>query len=92
MCQKNLTSLMFTDANNIAALVKRMEKNGLVRRSASINDKRKKNITSTKLGTKKCLIAKGMATRLEKSALSGLSDAEKRNLTSLLREISTGLN
>ena len=33
-----------------------------------------------------------MATRLEKTALSGLSDAEKRNLTSLLREISTGLN
>lgn len=92
ICQKNLMDMMFTDANNIAALVKRMEKNGLVERSSATNDKRRKNITSTKLGTKKCLIAKGMATRLEKTALSGLSDAEKRNLTSLLREISTGLN
>ena len=84
--------MMFTDANNIAALVKRMEKNGLVERISATNVKRRKNITSTKLGTKKRLIAKCMATRLEKTALSGLSDAETSYLTSLLKEISTGLN
>jgi DNA-binding MarR family transcriptional regulator len=92
ICQKNLTSLMFTDANNIAALVKRMEKNGLVRRNASINDKRKKNITSTKLGTKKWLAAKEIAANLENTALSALPKDERKSLTALLRTISEYLN
>ena len=83
---------MFTDANNIAALVKRMEKNGLVRRRASINDKRKKNITSTKLGTKKWLAAREIAANLENTALSALPKDERKSLTALLRTISQYLN
>ena len=39
--QKDLKRLMFTDANTIAALVKRMEKHGLIERSRHPFDQRK---------------------------------------------------
>ena len=83
---------MFTDANNIAALVKRMEKNGLVERISATNDKRRKNITSTKLGTSKWLVAKEIAANLENTAFSALPKKERKSLTALLRAISEYLN
>ena len=49
--QVKLAELMFTDSNNIAGLMKRMEQLNLVRRKANATDNRKKNIFQTKLGS-----------------------------------------
>ena len=84
--------MMFTDANNIAALVKRMEKNNLLKHTSPANDKRKKIIFPTKQGTKKWLHAKNIAFSLEQKAFSSLSRDEIEHLTYLLKAISEYLN
>ena len=91
-CQKDLVKLMFTDPNNIAALVKRMEKNGLITRNNSIFDQRKKVLQITSSGLKKWEKASGIAFSLERKILSGLSKDEQNQLLYLLRRIGNYLN
>ena len=88
ICQKELTKLLFTDPNNIASLVKRMEKNG----HAVASDGRKKNIVATELGRKKWLLSRQIALELEDRLMSELSENEKCFLLSSLKQISTYLN
>ena len=92
ICQKELTRLLFTDPNNIASLVKRMEKNGLIKRHAVASDGRKKNIVATGLGRKKWLLSRQIALELEDTLMSELSENEKCFLLSSLKQISTYLN
>ena len=92
ICQKDLASLLFTDPNNIAELVKRMEKNNLIKHTSPANDKRKKIIFTTKLGKKKWLHANNIAFSLEQKAFSSLSRDEIEHLTYLLKAISEYLN
>ena len=47
--QVKLAELMFTDSNNIAGLMKRIEQLNLVRRKANATDHRKKNIFQTNI-------------------------------------------
>ena len=83
---------MFTDPNNVASLLKRMEYNGLIKRFGAGSDKRKKNISSTNLGTEKWLKAKVIAKSLEKTALSTLSKDEIKMVTSHLKSMSQYFN
>lgn len=91
-CQKDLGKLMFTDPNNIAALVKRMEKNGLISRNNSNFDQRKKVLLITSHGLDKWQKASGIAYSLERKMLSGLSKDEQNQLLYLLRRIGAYLN
>ena len=69
-----------------------MEKNNLLKHKSPSNDRRKKIIFQTKLGTKKWLHAKNLAFSLEKKAFSSLSRDEIEHLTYLLKAISKYLN
>ena len=83
---------MFTDPNNIAALVKRMEKNGLISRNNSNFDQRKKVLQITSAGLDKWQKASEIAYSLERKMLSGLNKVEQNRLLYLLRRIGNYLN
>lgn len=86
-CQRNLVKLMFTDANNIAALVERMEKKKLISRNSCKKDKRKKVIQLTALGTEKWNHAATVANSLEQQVLGELDDTQREQLINFLKKI-----
>ncbi len=90
--QAKLAELMFTDSNNIAGLMKRMEQLNLVRRTANATDHRKKNIFQTKLGSSLFHKGKKIAEKLESEALSCLSSNEKEHFLELLTRLSERIN
>ena len=92
LCQKDLTELMFTDPNNIASLVKRMEKANLIYRKDDSQDKRKKILISTKLGEQKREEAKEIAENLETQTLKSFSPEEKKIFLETLGRMSAYLN
>jgi len=92
LCQKDLTELMFTDPNNIASLVKRMERANLIYRKDDSKDKRKKILFSTKLGEQKRKEAKKVAEILETQTLKSFSPKEKKIFLETLGRMSAYLN
>lgn len=90
--QKDLAKLLFTDPNNIASLLYRMEKNGLIKRNSVHSDKRKKLVVATKLGKEKWLLCRQIALDVEKALTSTLSTEEKTFISSTLKQISNYLN
>lgn len=90
--QSVLARLMFTDANNISALIKRMENHGLLNRYTSENDKRVKILRITERGKNKFKLGKEIATNLENQSLSGLSEKEKIEFNFLLGKLNELLN
>jgi len=86
-CQKDLVKLMFTDANNVAALVERMEKKNFILRSNCPNDKRKKVIKLTSQGIEKWKQASKIANSLERKALGALNDSQKAQLIDFLKKV-----
>ena len=90
--QSVLARLMFTDANNISALIKRMENHGLLNRYTSENDKRVKILRITERGKNKFKLGKEIATNLENQALSGFSEKEKIEFNFLLGKLNELLN
>jgi DNA-binding MarR family transcriptional regulator len=90
--QKDLAKLLFTDSNNIASLLNRMEQHGLIRRNPVQSDKRKKMVVATKLGKEKWLLCKQIALDVEKTLTSTLSIEERTFISSTLKQISNYLN
>ena len=90
--QKDLAKLLFTDPNNIASLLYRMEKNGLIKRNSVHSDKRKKLVVATKLGKEKWLLCRQIALDVEKALTSTLSTEERTFISSTLKQISNYLN
>lgn len=90
--QKDLAKLLFTDSNNIASLLNRMEQHGLIKRNLVQSDKRKKMVVATKLGKEKWLLCKQIALDLEKTLTSTLSMEERTFISSTLKQISNYLN
>ncbi|MBP52312.1 MAG: MarR family transcriptional regulator [Opitutae bacterium] len=90
--QLTLANLMFTDANNISALLKRMENLGLLSRFSNPNDKRMKIIQISTKGVEKFNQAKRVASLLEKQALSGFCEKEKLEFNMLLGRLNEFLN
>ena len=82
--QKDLKRLMFTDANTIAALVKRMEKHGLIERSRHPFDQRKKILKATAKGRRLYQRGREIAENLEQSLLQGFSPEEKNDFIRIL--------
>ena len=82
--QKDLKRLMFTDANTIAALVKRMEKHGLIERSRHPFDQRKKILKATAKGRRLYQRGREIAENLEQSLLHGFSPEEKNDFIRIL--------
>ena len=90
--QVKLAELMFTDSNNIAGLMKRMEQLNLVRRKSNATDHRKKNIFQTELGSSLFHKGKKIAEKLESEALSCLSASEEEHFLELLTRLSERIN
>ena len=90
--QKDLAKLLFTDSNNIASLLNRMEQHGLIKRNPVQSDKRKKMVVATKLGKEKWLLCKQIALDVEKTLTSTLSMEERTFISSTLKQISNYLN
>jgi DNA-binding MarR family transcriptional regulator len=90
--QKDLAKLLFTDPNNIASLLYRMEKNGLIKRNPVHSDKRKKLVVATKLGKEKWQLCRQIALDVEKALTSSLSTEERTFISSSLKQISNYLN
>ena len=85
--QSTLKKLMFTDSNNIAGLMGRMEKLNLVERKTDASDRRRKLVYCTRKGKTLLKEAKLIATKLEEEVLSVLSSEEKVDFLGYLREI-----
>jgi DNA-binding MarR family transcriptional regulator len=85
--QLTLKKLMFTDPNNIAGLMGRMEKLDLVERKTDVSDRRRKLVYCTSKGTALFNEAKLIATQLEEEVLSVLSEEERVDFLGLLGEI-----
>ena len=79
---------MNTDANNISALVTRMEKLNLVKRISGLNDKRQNNIKPTKLGSDLFQKGKIIAEKIENDSLSCFSKREREDFKNLLDKLS----
>ena len=90
--QKDRAKLLFTDSNNIASLLNRMEQHGLIKRNPVQSDKRKKMVVATKLGKEKWLLCKQIALDVEKTLTSTLSIEERTFISSTLKQISNYLN
>jgi DNA-binding MarR family transcriptional regulator len=90
--QTDLADLMSTDSNNIAGLVRRMEKLKLIRREINSVDKRKKNVFTTQFGTSQFTKGKSIAENLENEVLSCLNPKEKTHFLSLLSQLAEEIN
>jgi len=85
--QSTLKKLMFTDPNNIAGLMGRMEKLDLVERKTDASDRRRKLVYCTSKGKALFNEAKLIATQLEEEVLSVLTNEEKAEFLGFLGEI-----
>ena len=92
ICQRDLAMLLFTDQNNIASLLNRMELHGLITREPIQSDKRKKNGGCHKTWKRKWLLCKQIALDVEKTLTSALSIKERTFISSTLKQISNYLN
>lgn len=89
--QKDLKRLMFTDANNIAALVKRMETSGLIKRFQHPSDMRKKILATTPKGKILYYRGKAIAENVEQTLLNGFSPEEKDEFIRVLTKTNSYL-
>ena len=89
--QLTLKKLMFTDPNNIAGLMARMERMGLIERRADVADRRKKLVFCTSKGKTLFEQARKVAVRLEEETLAILSESREEFL-GLLAEINRRLH
>jgi len=88
LTQSRLAELMNTDANNISALVTRMEKLNLIKRISDLNDKRLNKIKPTKLGSNLFQKGRRIAEKLENDSLSCFSKEESEDFKNLLDKLS----
>ena len=73
--QRELTGLMSSDANTVAALLERMEQAGLVERRAHTSDRRAKSLSLKPLGKARYEAARDVAVALQTEILSTLPAA-----------------
>jgi MarR family transcriptional regulator, organic hydroperoxide resistance regulator len=86
MTMGELASALACDASNVTGLVDRLESRGLIRRSASEEDRRVKVLSLTSVGAK---IRAALLERMTSSppTLGRLSEADQRALARILRRL-----
>jgi DNA-binding MarR family transcriptional regulator len=75
------------DRSNVANVVNRLVKRGLLRQKLSPTDQRKKDIAITKMGEKVMAQVEGSALRAQRKILAPLSDGEREVFISLLTRL-----
>ena len=92
LSQRDLARLTASNANNVADLVARMEKGGLVRRSVGKEDARTKMLCLTPAGMKAYDGARNTAVALQTEVLSELNDSERETFLELLERVAEELD
>lgn len=87
-----LTEELGLDRSNVANVVDRLARRGLLRQKVSPTDKRKKDITLTKAGEKVVAQVELAAQRAQRKVLSPLNDEEKKVFMELLTRLVHGNN
>lgn len=90
--QKDIEAELDIRSSSATALLKRMEKNGLITRVPVPNDTRWKKITLTPKAQEFKLKATAEMTALEQKALQGLTASEKETLFLLLQKVTKNLS
>ena len=85
--QLTLKNLMFTDPNNVAGLMSRMERLELIERKVDPLDRRRKLVFCTSKGRNLFEQGRKIAVRLEEEALSILDTEERAEFLGLLGAI-----
>lgn len=88
MTQRELTDLMSSDPNTIAALLERMEKNGLVERKPHETDRRAYRISLKPIGRKKYEEVREIALTLQMEILSVLPGEKQEEFLKHLELVS----
>jgi DNA-binding MarR family transcriptional regulator len=87
LTQSDITDLMASDPNTIAAIVRRMETAGLVIRPTHEKDRRAKRVQIQTSGNSKFIEAHSIAIELQKNVLNDLTAAESEQFLKLLEKV-----
>jgi DNA-binding MarR family transcriptional regulator len=83
--QQELGSAMGVDPSTMVSLIDELEATGLAKRRPHPRDRRARTVTLTPKGRRALEQARRMAAQVEDEVLHGLTDAERRELLTLLR-------
>lgn len=92
LSQRELAQLTSSNANNVADLVARMERDGLISRSVGKEDARIKKLCLTSTGVKAFEAARNTAVDLQTEVLTGLDDSEREEFLELLERVAVELD
>ncbi|MBG31355.1 MAG: MarR family transcriptional regulator [Opitutae bacterium] len=92
LSQRDLAQLTSSNANNVADLVARMERDGLISRSVGKEDARIKKLCLTSTGLKAYETARNTAVDLQTEVLSELDDSEREEFLELLERVAMELD
>lgn len=85
--QKRLSKAINVSPPNLATLLDRLEKRGLLVRQRNPLDKRSQTLALTPEGFGMCIKAEKTASELERKATSALTDDERQQLIQLLQKL-----
>ena len=85
--QKRLSNAIDVSPPNLATLLDRLEKRGLLVRQRNPLDKRSQTLVLTPDGVGMCIKAEKTASELERKATSALTDTEREQLLQLLQKL-----
>ena len=84
--QRMLCKLVSSNENNLAAILKKLEKLGLIQRKEVSNDRRNNSIVATSAGKELFYKAKKVAQKLEVTILAEFSDEETEQIFDSLEQ------
>lgn len=87
LLQKDLASAAHVEQPSMAALLSRMERDGIIARTAHPEDKRASLISLTRLGKSRMATGKDALFECVEQALHGLSQEERDTLIALLKRV-----
>lgn len=85
--QSELANLLFIDQTNMGVVIKSLEKNGFLKRSVSITDKRRKILVLTESGALACSTLESKAKLAQSALLENLNVDEQAKLIELLKKL-----
>lgn len=88
--QRQLSEFLDLDPSQVVALIDDLEGQGLVQRRANPADRRARQIVATPAGRRLCATAQAVIDEVNDSAFGGLSEAQRRQLTTLLGIVNRG--
>ena len=88
--QRQLSEFLDLDPSQVVALIDDLEGQGLVQRHANPADRRARQIVATPAGRRLFATAQGVIDDVSDSAFQGLSETQRRQLTTLLGMVNRG--